>query len=746
MTGAGDREAFGQLVAQYQAQVFSLASWLARAPQEAAALARDVFIDLHAALPRITGPEHLRHWLLRAATQRSLGWLRHQAPWQGLPDEPSSEPSAESRLRGLLWQLEPQARAAVLLHDQQQLEVAEIAAILDVPAADMQASLQSSLEWLRAQYAAEVDPGQYLRACLAPVDPGPDFTARVVARVELRWSHRRAAGFAGREVAAAGFHRRRFIVAGSVAALAIGAVLLCWWWPVAPHRPAPAISAPRPAATRQSGRTAIPVAQPAEAAATPPPAATEASSPAWYPYRRYVVVALPLRQDLREPASRPAVEAFYTALLDDLGRLPSITLLVPGTTAPPLDDDQPPDYLLSVSSSQPAAGGMNFRFGGGRGVGAVWSPAGAQSAGVVTLAGTSASPAAGQWPVEIRVQALGQPEVASFTSALQVGDASAGQLAAQQLDVLRRRVFPDELVKLQLMARLGDASLPGFERSRALGDLLDIPGNDRGQQLDGVDVAAIADFSAVLPSQQRAQLWRSLRGMSQPDLLGPLVESLRRDPEQGVRYEALATLAAGFRNDPRARSAIESVAQDDAQPVIRMAARRVLNGDAEWRRYVVATLKDASLSCAERLAPLLLAARSAASPAESRAVRQIVSDPEITGLLGALVQQGWYDVTQADSVGDALGLLANGGTQAAFDLSVEVLQDGSRPAPVPVPVPAPPPVPRPQVQISPATMTWMMRHRADPDVQRVMRDLATGNADPQLGGLLEQMQRRAQRP
>jgi len=313
-------------------------------------------------------------------------------------------------------------------------------------------------------------------------------------------------------------------------------------------------------------------------------------------------------------------------------------------------------------------------------------------------------------------------------------------LAAQQVQMLRMRFFPDALVSQQLLLRLSDATSSAVERDRALSELLDMPLRGRGPALDAASIAVILQQVAALRADQRAQLWRSLRGYPGPELVEPLLDALRREPEQDVRFEALATLAASHRDEARVRSVLDSIAKEDAQLVVRMAARRALGGAAEWRGYVVGTLADASLPYAERLAPLLLAIRSATLPAERLDAQGMVRDGEVQSQLAAMVREGWFDAVQADAVGDALGLLADGGSTSSSALLVQVQPQLQGLQPVPAPVVTPPPMP----QVSPATMAWLLSHRSNPLARRMLDDIARGSVDPRLELFVEQMRRAEQ--
>lgn len=65
--------------------------------------------------------------------------------------ERDTDPLLSSRLHGLLLQLAPDARAVMLLRFQQDLDPAEIAALLPMPVATVKSHLRRSLEWLRSQ-------------------------------------------------------------------------------------------------------------------------------------------------------------------------------------------------------------------------------------------------------------------------------------------------------------------------------------------------------------------------------------------------------------------------------------------------------------------------------------------------------------------------------------------------------------------------------------------------------------------
>jgi len=165
---AGDRSAFQQLAEQHQARVFGVALRLAGSHADADELAQDVFVKLHGSLARIESPAHLTHWLLRAVAHRAIDRLRQQArrgrqlPLDALGEgpqaqapEPAHDPLAAAELHRLLLQLQPDARAVMILRYQEDLDPPDIAAVLDMPVTTVKSHLRRSLEWLRTQCAGE---------------------------------------------------------------------------------------------------------------------------------------------------------------------------------------------------------------------------------------------------------------------------------------------------------------------------------------------------------------------------------------------------------------------------------------------------------------------------------------------------------------------------------------------------------------------------------------------------------------
>jgi RNA polymerase sigma-70 factor (ECF subfamily) len=157
----GDLVAFRDLMRTHQARVFSVALRFTGQRTDAEELLQDVFLQLHGALAQITSDEHLRHWLLRTISHRCIDRLRHTGrrprlvSIANLPEPQSTEREADpllgTRLRQLLLDLAPDARAVVLLRFQEDLDPMEIATVLAMPVPTVKSHLRRSLEWLRAR-------------------------------------------------------------------------------------------------------------------------------------------------------------------------------------------------------------------------------------------------------------------------------------------------------------------------------------------------------------------------------------------------------------------------------------------------------------------------------------------------------------------------------------------------------------------------------------------------------------------
>jgi RNA polymerase sigma-70 factor (ECF subfamily) len=157
---AGDRDAFATLVRAHQGSVFSIGLRMLSRRDAAEDLAQDVFLQLYRKLDSIQSLEHLGFWLRRVAANLAIDWLRRRPYSDTQPLEEGAEVAAQEvaedplmsrELMRLLGELAPHPRAVMLLRYQDDRDVAEIAAMLDMPVNTVKSHIKRSLTALRGQ-------------------------------------------------------------------------------------------------------------------------------------------------------------------------------------------------------------------------------------------------------------------------------------------------------------------------------------------------------------------------------------------------------------------------------------------------------------------------------------------------------------------------------------------------------------------------------------------------------------------
>ena len=155
---AGERAAFGALVRTHQRMVFSLALRMLRDRHAAEDLAQEVFLQLYRSLSAVSSEAHLAFWLRKVTAHRAIDRLRREPRLEMAPLEEaqlsageahSRDPILERRLRSLVAQLPPAARAVMLLRYQEDLDPADIARTLRMPVNTVKSHLKRSLAELR---------------------------------------------------------------------------------------------------------------------------------------------------------------------------------------------------------------------------------------------------------------------------------------------------------------------------------------------------------------------------------------------------------------------------------------------------------------------------------------------------------------------------------------------------------------------------------------------------------------------
>ncbi|MBZ5563379.1 MAG: sigma-70 family RNA polymerase sigma factor [Acidobacteriia bacterium] len=156
--GRGESSAFVEIVREHQAMVFSMAYYFLHDRSVAEEIAQDVFLRLYRNLAGIKSPAHLMLWLRKVTSRRCIDEVRRnparpQVSLEEAPEpfdpSPPSDPLLSRRLRRLVTSLPENARMVIILRFQEELELAEIAEILEIPINTVKSRLQRSLAMLR---------------------------------------------------------------------------------------------------------------------------------------------------------------------------------------------------------------------------------------------------------------------------------------------------------------------------------------------------------------------------------------------------------------------------------------------------------------------------------------------------------------------------------------------------------------------------------------------------------------------
>jgi len=157
----GDTGAFAALVRLHQASVYSIGLRMLGRRDAAEDLAQDVFLQLYRRLDSIESFEHLGFWLRRVAANLAIDRLRRRSHAPTLPlesgediaavVEPDADPLMSRALAALLGELAPAARAVMVLRYQEDRDVAEIAAALEMPVNTVKSHIKRSLTALRGK-------------------------------------------------------------------------------------------------------------------------------------------------------------------------------------------------------------------------------------------------------------------------------------------------------------------------------------------------------------------------------------------------------------------------------------------------------------------------------------------------------------------------------------------------------------------------------------------------------------------
>ncbi|MBI5367300.1 MAG: sigma-70 family RNA polymerase sigma factor [Planctomycetes bacterium] len=169
---AGDSDAFARLVRAWEPRIFNLAWHWTWSRDEAADLAQEIFLRLFRSFDRYDPEREFAPWFFTLAANLCRNWIARRrmktvslsgdddgAATAGL-DPAAPDPAGDPRrdvagiaeeVNRALGELPPDYRAVIALHYQEGLEVASIAATLDVPVGTVKTWLFRARDRLRTR-------------------------------------------------------------------------------------------------------------------------------------------------------------------------------------------------------------------------------------------------------------------------------------------------------------------------------------------------------------------------------------------------------------------------------------------------------------------------------------------------------------------------------------------------------------------------------------------------------------------
>jgi RNA polymerase sigma-70 factor, ECF subfamily len=160
---------FTSIVRRHQSMVFSIALHFLLDRLAAEELAQDVFLQLHAALPKLKSEDHLKFWLRRVTAHRCIDQKRRRKLAQVSLEEAGEiaearngerggwdDPLLARRLQQVVASLPEKQRLVVILRFQEDLGADEIAEVLAMPVATVKSHLQRALAMLREKISRAI--------------------------------------------------------------------------------------------------------------------------------------------------------------------------------------------------------------------------------------------------------------------------------------------------------------------------------------------------------------------------------------------------------------------------------------------------------------------------------------------------------------------------------------------------------------------------------------------------------------
>jgi len=179
---AGDKQAYGLLVAKYQRKLLRLVSRLVRDPAEAEDVTQEAFIKAYRALPGFRGESAFYTWLYRIGVNAAKNWLvanGRRAPTSTELDNEEAEDYGESDLlqdvdtperllmskqigdtvNAAMEKLPEELRTAITLREVDGLSYEEIAQVMDCPIGTVRSRIFRAREAIAEKLRPLLDTG-----------------------------------------------------------------------------------------------------------------------------------------------------------------------------------------------------------------------------------------------------------------------------------------------------------------------------------------------------------------------------------------------------------------------------------------------------------------------------------------------------------------------------------------------------------------------------------------------------------
>ena len=161
-----DPAAFSEIVNRHKAMVFSVAYNFFGNRTIAEDIAQDAYLELFRNLGKLESDLHLTFWLRQTVTRKCIDWNRRLKHRRHQPIEDAPEPRFEEQPRDpiladelarMVATLPGKMRLVVILRFQEDLKLAEIGEVLNMPVNTVKTTLRRALERLRPK-AAHLEP------------------------------------------------------------------------------------------------------------------------------------------------------------------------------------------------------------------------------------------------------------------------------------------------------------------------------------------------------------------------------------------------------------------------------------------------------------------------------------------------------------------------------------------------------------------------------------------------------------